>query len=80
MSSSQRINSGRPQWEATELNSEHQHSKDTMRLVMPSDGCSLLHSGERLNLKFERLGILPLDLHFRLKFLDEKVEPCDFRA
>src|SRR5580704_5318987 len=35
---------------------------------------------ERLNLEFERLRVLPLDLHFGLQFFDEKIKPSDFRT
>ena len=43
--------------------------------------CSLLvHARERLYLEFESLRVLPLDLHFRLQFLDKKIEASDFRT
>lgn len=40
----------------------------------------LFHARERLDLEFEGLGVLALNLHFRLEFFDEEIEPCDFRA
>jgi hypothetical protein len=38
----------------------------------------LVYPGKRLYLKFERLSVLPLDLHFGLQFLDKKVKAGDF--
>jgi len=47
---------------------------------MQPRGSLLIHASKRLDLEFERLRILPLDLHFRLQFLDEEIEPGDFRT
>ena len=43
-------------------------------------GSLLIDSCERLNLEFERLRVLPLDLHFGLKLFDEQVKASDFRT
>jgi hypothetical protein len=40
----------------------------------------LVHARKRLYLEFERLRILPLDLHFGLQFLDQQVKAGDFRT
>jgi len=40
----------------------------------------LIHACKRLDLEFERLRVLSLDLHFRLQLLDEQVKASNFRT
>jgi hypothetical protein len=66
--------------EAIQLASQRQLYEST-RQPNKSPRCShLIHARQRLDLEFERLCVLPLDLHFGLQFLDEKIEPGDFRS